>query len=179
MVVRDGTCAGRIAWCVTGAGHFLEDALRIATSRDDVDFFLSRAAEEVVRMYRLGDLLAERPVFRDTTASVPLSGRFSGGRYRLLVVAPATSNSVAKFVLGLSDSLVSTLFAQAGKSGVPALVLPTDTVPETWSVTPSGNRVRIRPRAVDLEHSRRLASFEDVTVVADPEELARWLARFS
>jgi flavoprotein len=179
MVVKDGTCPGRIAWCITGAGHFLEDSLRIATSREDVDFFLSRAAEEVVRMYRLGDLLSGRPVFRDTAASAPLSGRFSGGRYRLLVVAPATSNSVAKFVLGLSDSLVSTLFAQAGKAGVPALILPTDTVTETWSLTPSGNRIRIRPRAVDLENSRRLASFEDVTVAADPEEFSRWLARFS
>jgi flavoprotein len=32
---------------------------------------------------------------------------------------------------------------------------------------------------VDLENSRRLASFEDVTVAADPEEFSRWLARFS
>ncbi len=166
---------GRIAWCLTGAGHLLEECLELALARPEADFFLSRAAEEVLRMYRLEERLAGRRVLRDRTASSPVSGRFAEGAYRCLVVAPATSNSVAKFVLGLSDSLVSTLFAQAGKSRVPTAVLPTDTAPEMLSRDPVGRAVRVCPRPLDLEMTRRLGLLPGVTVLADPRALGRWI----
>jgi hypothetical protein len=87
---------GRIAWCLTGAGHLLEECLEEALARPETDFFLSRAAEEVLRMYRLEERLAGRRVLRDRTASSPASGRFAQGVYRCLVVAPATTNTEAK-----------------------------------------------------------------------------------
>lgn len=165
----------RIAWCLTGAGHWLEESVTLALTLEGVDFFLSRAAEEVLKMYRLEGRLQGQPVFRDRMASAPLSGRFAQGIYRALVIAPATSNTVAKCVLGLSDSLVSTFFAQAGKSDVPVAVLPTDTEPYLLSRDPAGRSVPVRPRAIDLEMVGRLASFDGVTVFRSPGELTRWL----
>ena len=165
----------RITWCLTGAGHWLEESVSLALTLEGIDFFLSRAAEEVLRLYRLEERLQGRPLFRDRMASAPLSGRFAQGVYRALVIAPATSNTVAKCVLGLSDSLVSTFFAQAGKSDVPVAVLPTDTVPYLLSRDPAGRSVAVRPRAIDLERVEQLASFDGVTVVRRPGDLARWL----
>ncbi len=165
----------RIAWCLTGAGHWLEEALDLALTLEGVDFFLSRAAEEVLKMYRLERRLQGQPVFRDRMASAPLSGRFAQQVYEALIVAPATSNSVAKFALGISDSLVTTFFAQAGKSGVPIAVLPTDMETSMMSHDPAGRSVLVRPRPIDLQSVERLSAMDGVTVLRSPRDLARWL----
>ena len=96
----------------------------------------------------------------------------------MLVVAPATSNSVAKFVCGISDSLVSNLFAQAGKALVPIIVLPTDLAPEMESTGPRGDLIKVYPRPVDLENTARLSTFPGVTVASSVDEMADYLARY-
>jgi dihydromethanopterin reductase (acceptor) len=166
-----------IAWGITGAGPFLRECVNLILELDEVDVFLSRAAEEVLRMYRLEDDLrrATGAVVRDTLASAPIVGRFARARYRVLVIAPATSNSVAKFVYGVSDSLITNLFAQAGKNRVPIIVLPTDVAPEMDSVTPKGKAIKVYPRAIDLENTAKLREFAGVTVVENMEGLRKCL----
>ena len=167
----------RIAWAITGAGHLLAESAEHLLRRGNVDIFLSRAAEEVVRMYQLKDRIYNHgaKVYRETTSSSPLVARFSRGTYRILVVAPGTSNSVAKFVHGISDSLVTNLFAQAGKSRVPIIVLPTDLAPEMDSVGPHGDLIKVYPRPIDLENTEKLGRFPGVTVVSSVEEVERCL----
>jgi dihydromethanopterin reductase (acceptor) len=170
-----------IAWGITGAGHFLRECVNLILELDDVDVFLSQAAEEVLRMYRLEDDLrrATGTVMRDTLASAPIVGRFARSRYRVLVIAPATSNSVAKFVYGVSDSLITNLFAQAGKNRVPVIVLPTDVASETDSVAPRGKAIKVYPRAIDLENTAKLREFTGVTVVENLEGLRECLTTYS
>lgn len=177
-----------IAWGITGAGHYLKESVELIAALNEandsssckVDVFLSRAAEEVLRMYHLENELqrAANSIIRDTMSSAPVVGRFARARYRVLVVAPATSNSVAKFVWGISDSLITTLFAQAGKSQVPSIVLPTDIAPEMDSLTPSGSLIKVYPRPIDLENTARLRRFVDVTVVNEAKELQQCLNTF-
>ena len=81
-----------------------------------------------------------------------------------LVVAPATSNTVAKCVCGISDNLATNVFAQAGKCRVPSIVFACDTAPEMETEAPEG-MVKVYPRRIDLENTRRLADFEATTVV--------------
>jgi dihydromethanopterin reductase (acceptor) len=166
-----------VAWGITGAGHFLKECVDLIAELGDVDVFLSLAAEEILRMYRLEEDLgqATRAVVRDTLASTPIVGRFARSRYRVLVIAPATSNSVAKFVQGISDSLITNLFAHAGKNHVPIIVLPTDLVPETDTVTPNGRVVKVYPRTIDLQNTARLRDFPNVTVVERVEDLRKCL----
>ncbi len=176
-----------IAWGVTGGGHFLQECVDLVRELGEaefggaakmaavrVDVFLSLAGEEVLRMYGLADAVhrSARAVVRDNMSSAPVVGRFAQpDRYRALVIAPATSNTVAKFVLGISDSLITNLFAQAGKNRVPTLVLPTDLAPEMDTVTPSGRTIKVYPREVDLENTARLREFPNVAVVEDLEGL--------
>ncbi|MDB5399188.1 MAG: Flavoprotein, partial [Rhodopila sp.] len=42
----------RWAWALTGSGHFFTETLGIVRLLGDVDLFVSRAAAEVVRMYK-------------------------------------------------------------------------------------------------------------------------------
>jgi dihydromethanopterin reductase (acceptor) len=167
----------RIAWAITGAGHALEDCVEALLKLESADVFLSRASEEVLRIYRLDARLDASGVriYREKSASSPLVGRLFGGAYRILVIAPATSNSVAKFVHGISDTLVTNFFAQAGKSRVPILVYPTDLAPEMDSVGPRGESVKVFPRAIDLQNTHRLRAFAGVRVVSSREELEHCL----
>ena len=110
----------RWGWALTGSGHFFKECLRMIGELDEVDLFVSRAAAEVVRMYRQEFKLPKTArVIRDTTASAAPVGAFYYGVYHTLIVAPATSNTVAKCVAGISDTLVTNVFAQAGKCRVP------------------------------------------------------------
>lgn len=162
----------RIAWAVTGSGHYLEECLDIIGDLDEVDLFYSRAGEEVVRMYGHNPKAAngEGRTYHDRAASSPPVGLFYRGDYHTLVVAPATSNTVAKMVLGLSDTLVTNVYAQAGKCRIPSIVLACDTEPEID--TPAPDRiVKLWPREIDLTHTHKLRSFEATTVVETPEKL--------
>jgi flavoprotein len=103
-------------------------------------------------------------------------GRLFSGIYRVLVIAPATSNSVAKFVHGISDTLVTNLFAQAGKARIPILVYPTDLEPEVVSIGPRGVSVRVHPRPIDLENTKKLMVCEGVTLVRNIKDLERCLS---
>ena len=42
----------RWGWALTGSGHFFKECLALIRELDDVDLFVSRAASEVIRMYK-------------------------------------------------------------------------------------------------------------------------------
>lgn len=162
----------RLAWAVTGSGHYLEECLEIVREIEDVDLFYSRAGEEVLRMYGYNpkSLNPKGHTYHDRAASAPPVGLFYRGDYHTLVVAPATSNTVAKMVLGVSDTLVTNVYAQAGKCRVPSIVLACDAIPEVDTPAPD-RMVRLWPRQVDLEHTERLKTFEATTVVETADQL--------
>jgi dihydromethanopterin reductase (acceptor) len=167
----------RWGWALTGSGHFFKECLRMAGDLEEIDLFVSKAASEVVRMYRQEFKLPKTArVFRDTTASAAPVGLFYYGVYHTLILAPATSNTVAKCVFGISDTLVTNVFAQAGKCRVPAIVFACDTAPELDTEAPKG-MVKVYPRDVDLKNTERLRSFESTVVVESLEQLESALGR--
>jgi len=165
----------RWGWALTGSGHFFKECLDIIGELDEVDLFVTRAAGEVIRMYRQA-LPKSMRVFRDTTASAAPVGAFYYGTYHTLVLAPATSNTVAKCVYGISDTLATNVFAQAGKCRVSSIVFACDTAPELETEAPKG-MVKVYPRQIDLENTARLKSFNDVNVVESLDELRDALSR--
>jgi flavoprotein len=174
----------RLAWALTGSGHFFDECIAFLRELPHVDLFVSKAAAEVIRMYKTR-FPQEIRIFRDTTASAAPVGLFYEGVYHTLVVAPATSNTVAKFVVGISDNLATNVFAQAGKCRIPSIVFACDTAPELETKAPGGI-VKVWPRRIDLENTERLKGFEDTTVVESMtglEEAVRnrlaWLASSS
>jgi len=167
----------RFAFCVTGSGHFLEESMALAARLPAVDLLLSAAAEEVLPLYKLPIATLKRRfrVLRDTTASGVPVGRLYDGVYHTVVVAPATSNTVAKCALGISDSLPTNMFAQAGKLGIPGIVFACDTEPVVVTKSPR-DWVTLRPRAIELANVERLRSIDFCQVVCSPAELEAALA---
>jgi dihydromethanopterin reductase (acceptor) len=165
----------RWGWALTGSGHFFKECLDIIGELDEVDLFVTRAAGEVIRMYRQA-LPKSIRIFRDTTASAAPVGAFYYGTYHTLVLAPATSNTVAKCVYGISDTLATNVFAQAGKCRIFSIVFACDTAPELETEAPKG-MVTVYPRQIDLENTARLKLFNAVNVVENLDGLRDALSR--
>lgn len=159
----------RLAWALTGSGHYLKECLDIINRLLDVDLFLSRAAAEILQQYGYQHNVGR--VFQDKTASAVPVELFYHGVYHTVVIAPTSSNTVAKMVCGISDNLVTNIFAQAGKCRVPTIVFACDTESELESDAPRDNVVKVYPRRIDLENMEKLKTFEETTVAADMAEL--------
>ncbi len=147
----------RIAWAFTGAGHLLKEsveAMEKVAEDNDITVFLSHAGEEVLKMYGLfecvkavtGGRYRELAKDNDQRFSFPITGRLSLGKYDLLVVSPATANTVAKIVYGISDTLVTNAVAQAGKGGVKTYIVPVD--------IEEGDIETILPSKLELENCK-------------------------
>ncbi len=168
----------RFAWAVTGSGHFLEESLALARELPEVDLFLTSAAEEVLPLYkiRIEELKRSFRVFRDRSRSSVPVGMLYSDCYHTVIVAPASSNTVAKCALGISDTLATNMFAQAGKLGLPGIVFACDTEPVVVTRSPR-EWVELRPRRIELDNVERLRAIDFCRVVCSPQELRAALER--
>ena len=131
----------KIAWCITGAGHFLRESfdiiheIKLKNPDTKVTTFLSKAAEEVIRMYGLdkslsnisnGNYLEECFYEREQGSSFPKAGRMLLRKYDALIVTPTTSNTTAKLAYGIADTLVTNAVALAVKGSLPVYIVPVD-----------------------------------------------------
>ena len=160
----------RMAWALTGSGHYLRECIDIINTLEDVDLFLSKAAAELLQQYGYKHNVGK--VYQDKTASSVPVGMFYHGAYHTVVIAPSSSNTVAKMVCGISDNLVTNIFAQAGKCRVPTIVYACDTEPELDSDAPRDNIVKVYPRRIDLENVAKLKAFEETNVVDNMAQLS-------
>jgi dihydromethanopterin reductase (acceptor) len=165
----------RLAWAITGSGHYLRESLAVLQTLENVDIFLSKAAAEIIKQYGFQAQLEAtgHKVYQDKTASSVPVELFYAGKYHTLVIAPATSNTIAKMAYGFSDSLVSNLYAQAGKTRVPSIIFACDTAPELTSEAPRDNMVKVCPRQIDLDNVAKLANFEFTQIMSDIEMLQK------
>jgi dihydromethanopterin reductase (acceptor) len=144
----------KIAWGITGAGHLLKESVKSleeVAQEHEVTVLLSAAGEEVLKMYGLfervknttGGHYRELILEKDQRFSFPIAGRFSLGRYDLLIVSPATSNTIGKIVNGIADTLITNAVAQAGKGKVETIIVPVD--------LESGDLATVLPSKLELE----------------------------
>ena len=150
----------------------MKECLDFLLELENIDVFLSKAVEEVLVMYKYIERLRNAGVrmFHDSTASAVPVGQFYEGNYHTLVVAPATSNTVAKCVAGISDTLVTNVFAQAGKCRIPIIVYACDTEPVVITPAP-GQMVTVYPREIDLECAQKIGEFQDTSLTTNMKEL--------
>ena len=170
----------RIAWCITGSGHYLKESIEIILTLKNVDLFLSKAGEEVLKWYdySLEDFKSKGiKVFKDITASSAPVSLLYEGVYKLIIVSPTTSNTIAKMSYGLSDSLITNMFAQAGKCKIHSIVFACDTEPTVITQAPKKS-VTLYPRDIELENYEKLKKFKNVDVVDDVVSLNKALGKW-
>lgn len=176
--------AGRrsVAWGITGAGDKLDETLRIMkdiraeyADRVDIEVYLSKMGDMVAKMYRLDDEIKESfdKVMVEKNANSPfIAGRFQLGGFEFLLLAPATSNTVAKLAHGISDTMLTNGAIQALKAYVPVYVMPVDyREGTTVTVLPNGKPLKLRVRKEDSENVRKISTMDGVTAFEKPEEI--------
>jgi archaeoflavoprotein AfpA len=179
----------RVAWGITGSGDRLLEVFDVMKQikkqhNDDIRItvYLSKAANMVVKYYRLFKVLQEE--FDKTRVEVnsnmpTLAVQLQSGKIEFLLIAPATSNTVAKLATGISDTLLTNAAIMALKSFVPVYILPCD-YKEGVTVTqlPDGSKMKIRVRKEDVEHVKKLAAMDGVFILERPEEISQVFQKY-
>jgi len=171
----------KVAWGITGAGHYLSACIELLTELKSADIFLSEAGKEVLNYYGWYERLTSsgHSLIQNNGASCLPVTRLYTGKYDLVVIAPVTSNTIAKMACGIADNLITNLFAHAGKCRIPTILLPCDSLAEIESLTPQGKQVSVHTREIDRENIIRLAHWSGVTLANNPKRLKNLLTQYN
>lgn len=126
-----------ILWCITGAGAYLRNIVYAMLSiRENYGYrftiCFSKWGFEVTRIYGLQSILEKiasggyyEEWFVEDKGFYHI-GRINMKKYDIVVIAPASSNTIAKIVHGIADTLPTLVFSQAFKMKIPIIVFPSD-----------------------------------------------------
>jgi flavoprotein len=107
-----------------------------------------------------------------------LAGWLQTRRFEFLLVAPATSNTVAKIAAGIADTMLTNGTILALKAFVPVYVLPSDHEEGiVYTKLPGGRDMKLKIRKEDAENVRKLKKMENVSVLEKPSEINGVFAR--
>ncbi len=168
----------KIAWCITGGEHFLKESTELieAIGPSHIDIFLSKSGVELLVFYNLMDKLGKFSIKEEQNApGFEIFGLFNG-IYDKLVIAPCTSNTVAKMSLGIADTLCTNMFSQATKIGIQVIILPTDIKKISQFKGKSGRLYTVKRRKIDKMNIDRLSLFGNVSVVHSVKDLKSEIA---
>ncbi|WP_428565231.1 MAG: archaeoflavoprotein AfpA [Solidesulfovibrio sp. DCME] len=176
----------KFVWALTGAGDLMPEIVAVMEEVAgqgglEITVVLSRAAEQVVKWYKLKDrleALAHKLLVEKDSNAPFVVGPLQTGHYDFLLVAPVTANTAAKIAHGIADSLVSNAVAQINKTDIPAYLLPVDQRPGTTTTTlPDGSPLTLRIRPVDIENVEAIRRMDGLTVLERPEDIPGVVAR--
>ena len=172
----------RVAWGITGSGDRLLEVFevmrQIKNKQQDnirITVYLSKAGNLVVKYYRLFKGLQEKfdKTRTEINSNIPtLAVQLQSGKIEFLLIAPATSNTVAKIANGIADTLLTNAAIMALKAFVPVYILPCD-FKEGVTITqlPDGSNMKIRVRKEDVEYVNKLAVMDGIFIIENPVEI--------
>ena len=174
----------KIAWGITGAGDKIAEFIAVMKDLQneyldviDIHVFLSKAAEQVLKYYKLEKDLKEsfKKVRTEINSNAPfLAAWVQVRKYELLLIAPATSNTVAKIVNGIGDTMLTNSAIMSLKAFVPVHVVPTDFEEGIVSTKlPNGKEMKLRVRKEEVDQVKILRQMEDMHVLEGPREIRK------
>jgi archaeoflavoprotein AfpA len=172
----------KVAWGITGAGDKIAEILEVMKdlkkqSEDvvEIEVFISKAADIVLKFYRLEDELKRNfpKVQVELNSNSPfLAAWLQMRKYEFLLIAPATSNTVAKIANGIGDTLITNSAIMSLKAFVPVYILPTDYRESiVYTKLPNGKEMKLRVRKEEADQVRKLESMEDVHVLENLQKM--------
>ncbi len=172
----------KVAWGITGAGDKIEEFVEVMKQakkeyEDNVDIqvFVSKAAETVLKYYRLENEVKQN--FAKVTVEVNSNAPFLAAwmqihKYEFLLIAPASSNTVAKIAYGIGDTMLTNAANMSLKAFVPVYVVPTDFEEKTiYTKLPNGKDMKLRIRKEDAENTRKLERMDGMSVLDGPQKI--------
>ena len=172
----------KVAWGITGAGdkiaEFIEIMKEIQKEYADtveIQVFLSKAADIVLKYYNLETYLKQnfQKVSVELNSNAPfLAAWMQMRKYGFLLIAPATSNTVAKIANSIGDTLLTNAAIMSLKAFVPVYIAPTDYRKGTvYTKLPNGKEMKLRVRKEEVEQVKKLERMEDIFVLEGPQKI--------
>jgi archaeoflavoprotein AfpA len=172
----------KVAWGITGAGDRIDEYIHTMMgirsefeNSVEIQVFVSKAAETVLKYYGLEPELRQN--FNKVTVEVNSNTPFLAAwmqmhKFEFLLIAPATSNSVAKIANGIGDTMLTNAAGMSLKAFVPVYIVPTDFEEKTVvTKLPNGKDMKLRIRKEDAQNVRKLEAMADVHVLSDLQKI--------
>jgi archaeoflavoprotein AfpA len=176
------TKISKVAWGITGSGEKLPETINLmgemkkkCEGKVEIRVYLSKAGEQVAKWYKLYDPLKRNfeKLWVESGPNSPfLAGELQLRKFEFLLIAPTTSNTVAKIAAGICDTLLSNSAIMALKAYVPVYIMPSDFREKSiLTKLPDGSKLRLRIRKEDARNTRTLAEMDGVTLLEQPEDI--------
>ncbi len=173
----------KVAWGISGAGDKIEEFTQVMKDVKkeyedivDIQVFISKAGETVLKYYGLENDVKQNftKVMVEMNANSPfLAAWMQIHKYEFLLIAPATSNSIAKIAYGIGDTMLTNAASMSLKAFVPVYVVPTDFKEKiVYTKLPSGKEMKLRIRKEDAENTRKLEQMDGMTVLDSPQKIS-------
>lgn len=172
----------RIAWGISGSGDRLIEVIEYMKkikkdyqNESRITIYLSKAGDQVINYYRLNKDLIENfeKVRIEMNSNLPtLAIQLQSGKIEFLLIAPATSNTVAKIAAGIGDTLLCNAAIMAMKSVIPVYILPCDFQEGiTTTRLPDGSEMNIRIRKEDVENVKKLKLMDGIIIIENIKDI--------
>ena len=172
----------KIAWGITGSGDKIIETVELMERLEgecDIEIvpYASKEGEVVLKFYKL--LKRVKGVFPgykvERSANAPfLASKLQLGKFDLLLIAPATANTVAKIAHGIADTLLTNAALQAIKTNLPVYIYPVDQeVGEVTTILPNGKKMKLHVRKEDVKNVETLRNMDGITVLKTLDEVEK------
>ena len=174
----------RMVWGITGSGdklietfNVMKELKEVYKEKNEIDVYLSKAGVLVSKYYKLNNKLRNvfGRVLEEKDANTPfLTGQLQLGVFDFFLIAPCTSNTVAKLAHGIADTLLTNSALQALKAYIPVYVMPVDYHEgDIMTTLPNGKKLKLRVRKEDADNARKISEMDGVTTFEEPEEIKK------
>ena len=167
---------------ISGAGDRIDEFIAVMKDinkqysyKIEIQVLVSKAAEIVLKYYKLEDEVKKN--FPKVTVEINSNSPFLAAwmqmrKYEFLLIAPATSNTVAKIAMGISDTMLTNAANMSLKAFTPVYLVPTDFEAKTVvTKLPNGKDLKLRIRKEDADNVRKLEQMEDIHVLSEPQKI--------
>ncbi|MDR0319107.1 MAG: archaeoflavoprotein AfpA [Nitrososphaerota archaeon] len=172
----------KVAWGITGGGDKIAEIVKIMIELKkqyerevEIHVFVSKNGDTMLRFYRQFEVLKSE--FSHFTVEMNPNAPFlaswlQSGKYDFFFVAPTSSNTVAKIVNSIGDTLITNSVIMSLKAFGTVYLFPTDyreSIVET--VVPNGKTIKIQIRKEEADQIRKLEQMEGMHVFDTPEKI--------
>jgi archaeoflavoprotein AfpA len=172
----------KVAWGITGAGDRIAEYVQVMKELKqeyeatvEIQIFVSKAGQTVLKFYNLENEIKQNfsKFIVELNANSPfLAAWMQIHKYEFLLIAPASSNTVAKIACGIGDTMLTNAASMSLKAFAPVYVVPVDFEEKTiLTKLPNGKDMKLRIRKEDSENVRRLERMEDMHVLSEPQKI--------
>ncbi len=172
----------KVAWGISGAGdriaEYLQVMKEIKTEYEDtveIQVFASKAGETVLKYYNLeAQVKATFPKYMvEMNANSPfLAAWMQMHKYEFLLIAPGSSNTVAKIAYGIGDTMLTNAVSMSLKAFAPVYIAPVDLEEKTLiTKLPNGKDMKLRVRKEDAENVQKLRQMDGMHILDGPEAI--------